>query len=162
MFGDLADFLGSIIFAEPERFGLIDQVPALLILAIVLWLFKIWRRPKQTHGSRYPILGTFKFWLSLIFVLILTVLVLANPFTPKGKFIIKKGNIEAVFLIDYSSSMFLKDTGLARINIAAREIMNLLPTQILMEGDKVALFVFGNGTLRRLPLTKDLNLFANE
>lgn len=162
MFQNFADSFRNIVLAEPEQLGLIGLVPALFLLFIVLWLFKVWRRPKQTHGSRYPILGTFKFWTALIFVLILAVWVLANPFIPKGNFVIKKGSVEAIFLVDYSSSMFLKDTGTARINLAAREIMSLLPAQVIAEGDRVSLFVFGNGSLRRLPLTKDLNLFANE
>lgn len=161
MFKPVFDYFG-IVAVEPDKLVLMVLIPVLFFLVFVFWLFKIIHRPQQTHGSRYPILGTFKFWASVIVLLVLAIMSLTRPVISGGNFVVRRGNVEVIFLVDYSSSMFLKDTGLARIDIAVREIMNQLAYQIITDGDKVALFVFGNETLRRVPLTTDLNLFANE
>ena len=158
----LLDFAGSIVFSEPDKITLMSLVPALFFLVAFLWLLKVSNRPKKTYGSKYPLFGTFKFWGATVLMLVLMILALANPFIPRGNFTIKRGNAEVVFLIDYSSSMFLKDTGWARIDLAVREIMNLLPAETLKKGDRVSLFVFGGNTSRRLPLTTDLDSFSYE
>jgi hypothetical protein len=155
-------YIDRIFIAEPDKLDLLILVPALIFLAVILWSFKFFNRPKRTYGSQYPVLGTFKFWLSVNIVLSLSVFALARPFIPTGNLVLRRGNVEVIFLIDYSSSMFLKDTGWARIDIATREISNLFTSEAVVEGDRLALFVFGSGASRRMPMNRDFNLAANE
>ncbi len=162
MYQQILDSLRNIVMAEPDKLSLLRLVPILFFIVIFSWLVHTILRSKRTYGSRYPVLGAFKFWASLVIVFALAVLALARPFIPAGGVTVRRGNIEIVFLIDYSSSMFLKDTGWARIDIAVREVTDLLASQVITEGDRVALYVFGNRVTRRVPMTKDLNLFANE
>lgn len=162
MYQKIADLIGRMTIAEPDKLDLMILVPALIFFTLIFWLFRILNRAKQTDGSRYSVLGVFKFWGLLICLLVLVILALARPYVPDSNFIVRRGNVEVIFIVDYSSSMFLKDTVWPRIDIAVREITNLLSTEIIRDGDRAALFVFGSDASRRLPMTKDLNLFASE
>ena len=101
-------------------------------------------------------------WLSTIAVLALCLGAYARPYVNRGSIIVNKGNAEVVFVIDISSSMFLKDTGMARIDLATREIQKLLAKEVLKTGDKASLYVFGKMALRRVYLSTDLNRFSDE
>jgi len=152
----------NIHFAEPDKLQLLYVAAALFFISLIAWLTKLLLRPKRTHGSRYSILGTMKFWFSLSVVLSFCILAYARPFLAKNKMSVKRGSAEIIFIVDYSASMFLKDTGMARIDIAAREILNSLSGGIIREGDKASILVFGKIFLPRLPLTRDLAAIVNE
>lgn len=155
-------YFHSINFIEPVMLQLLAVPLALFVIAITFWLLWLYRRPKTTYGSRYPLVGRFKFWLSLIIAMALLVLALARPYVKEGSLIVKRGNAEVIFIVDYSASMFLKDTGLARIDIASRELKKLPAFEILKEGDRAALFILGLSGVRYLPLTSDLSSFVAE
>ncbi|PIR41724.1 MAG: hypothetical protein COV30_02240 [Candidatus Yanofskybacteria bacterium CG10_big_fil_rev_8_21_14_0_10_37_15] len=152
----------NIYFAEPEKLQLFYVAVILLLVSIFGWLLKFLMRPKITFSSKYPFIGTMKLWFSLSIVLSLCIFAYARPFLAKGQVVVKKGSAEIVFLIDYSSSMFLKDTGWARIDIAAREIKESLSGGTIKEGDRAAILVFGKLVSPRLFLTYDLEALANE
>jgi len=98
----------------------------------------------------------------LSFVTVLCVIAYARPFLAKGKVITTRGGAEVVFVVDYSASMFLKDSGMARIDIVAREIKKTLSGGIIREGDRVAIIIFGKIVSPRIFLTRDLNIIATE
>lgn len=152
----------NIHFAEPEKLQLLYVAAALFFVTVVAWLIKLFLRPKRTHGSRYPFLGTMKFWLSLSVALSLSILAYALPFSSKGHTAFSRGNVEVVFIVDYSASFFLKDTGQSRIDIAAREIVKSLSGGIIKEGDRAAILIFGKMVSPRLFLTRDLGALATE
>lgn len=152
----------NIKFAEPVKLQLLAVPLAFFILSIILWLFWLYRRPNKTYGSSYPILGRFKFWIANILFLALLIGVWARPYINKGSLIVKRGNAEVIFLVDYSASMLLKDTGISRIDIASRELLKLPALQILKEGDRAALYILGLQGVRFLPLTSDLSSFVSE
>lgn len=152
----------NINFAEPDKLQLLAVPLAFFILTFVTWLLWLYRRPQRTYGSRYPIFGSFTVWFFLTVALVFLISAWARPFVSTGNLIVKRGNIEAIFIVDYSSSMLLKDTGMARIDIASRELMKLPAFEILKEGDRAALFVLGVKGVRYLPLTSDLSSFVGE
>lgn len=152
----------KINFAEPDKLQLLAVPLAFFILTIIIWSLWLYRRPQRTYGSRYSIFGSFVAWLFLTVALALLTGAWARPFISAGNLIVKRGNIEAVCIVDYSSSMLLKDTGMARIDIASRELMKLPAFEILKEGDRAALFVLGVKGVRYLPLTDDLSNFVGE
>ncbi|MEK7076207.1 MAG: vWA domain-containing protein [Patescibacteria group bacterium] len=155
-------FWNNLYFAEPDKLQLLWVVAAMFLSGIIVWLFKLYNRPARTYGSRYPFLGTIKFLFALMLTLFLCVVAYAQPFLAKGSVVIKRGSVEVAFIVDYSASMFLKDTGRARIDIAGREIMKTVSGEIIKEGDRAAIFIFGKIASPRIFLTRDLSNFANE
>jgi hypothetical protein len=152
----------KIVFENPDRLYLLI-LPAICFLfwAIIVGL-RLILRPKKTRGSNYPVIGTLKFWLPVIILLAMAIMAYAKPFLSDGKVVVKRGNAEIIFVVDLSSSMFLKDAGWSRIDIVGREISKLLPLEIIKEGDKTALFILGSTGVLRYPPASDLSLFANE
>ena len=155
-------FWNNLYFAEPDKLQLLWVVAAMFLSGIIVWLFKLYNRPARTYGSRYPFLGTIKFLFALMLTLFLCIVAYAQPFLAKGSVVIKRGSVEVAFIVDYSASMFLKDTGRARIDIAGREIMKTVSGEIIKEGDRAAIFIFGKIASPRIFLTRDLSNFANE
>jgi len=152
----------NLYFSEPEKLQLLYVAAALFFTSVIVLLVKLYLRPKRTHGSKYPFLGTMKFWFSLPVVLSLCILAYAWPFLIKGRVVFSRGNAEVIFIVDYSASMFLKDTGWARIDIAAKEIMRSLSGGIIKEGDRASILIFGKMVSPTLFLTKDLGILATE
>lgn len=154
--------MSEINFLEPEKLQLLWLVAVLFLFGIFIWVLKLRFRPPRTSGSRYPFLGKMKFWFALTVSLALCVVAWARPFLEKGTVSIKRGNAEIVFVVDYSASMFLKDTGWARVDIAGREIAKVLSNGVIRKGDRTAVFVFGKIFSPRIFLTRDTDLFSSE
>ena len=154
--------MSEIHFLRPDKLQLLWMVAALFFLGISVWALKRRLRSPKTSGSTYPFLGTMKFWFALMLTLALCVVAWARPFLEKGRVAIKQGNAEIVFVVDCSASMLLKDTGLARVDIAEREITKALASGIIKKGDRTAIFIFGKILSPRIFLTRDLDSFANE
>ena len=152
----------KVDFLEPARLEFLWIVAVIFLAGFLLWLLELYRRPDRTAGSKFPFVGTMKFWFALIFVLALSVLAWARPFLPKNKVSVKRGAAEIIFVVDFSASMFLKDTGWARIDIAGKEITQAVLNGAIRKGDRAALLVFGKIFSPRIPLTKDLDAFVNE
>jgi len=154
--------LAKIYFAEPDRLRLLAFCSGFFILCLAAWILRISLRLKRTSGSRHPVFGTWRFWFFLIASTPFLIGAFAKPFTTKGLTVAKKSSVEAIFIIDSSSSMFLKDTGWSRIDIATREIAKLISSGAIRPGDRVALFLAGSIGSRRYPFTKDLDGFADQ
>ncbi len=159
---DIVRFWNNLYFAEPGKLQLLWVAAAIFLSGIIVWMFKLYHRPARTYGSKYPFLGTMKFWFALTLTLFLCIVAYARPFLAKGSVVIKRGSAEVVFIVDYSASMFLKDTGWARIDIAGREIMKIVSGEIIRKGDRAAIFIFGKIASPRIFLTRDLDNFAGE
>ena len=139
-------------FLEPAFLYLL--VP--LAIAFVLWLCvvlgNVLSRPPKTYGSRYPLVGKLKLWGATLIAGALMVLALAKPYLSKGAVSVARGNVEVILVIDRSISMRANDLGTLRLEIAKREALNIEP--LLTEGDKMAFFVFGKESHRKIYLTK--------
>lgn len=139
-------------FLEPVFLYLL--VP--LAIAFVLWLCAVLahvvNRPPKTYGSRYPLVGKLKLWGFALLAGILMILALAKPYLAQNVTAISKGNVEIILVIDRSISMRADDLGMLRLEAAKREALNIEP--LLTEGDRMALFVFGKESHRKVYLTK--------
>jgi len=155
-------FWNDLYFAKSDNLQILWLAVAIFLLGIFIWLLQLWYRPARTSGSRYPFLGKMKFWFALTLTLSLCIGAYAEPFLAKGATTIRRGNVEAIFVVDYSASMFLKDTGWARIDIAGREIMKILTGETIKEDDRVAIFIFGKIASPRVFLTRDMDYLVRE
>ena len=154
----------EILIGIKDRFHFLDPV-FLYLLAPLFALFVLWsgttvikliKRPKRTHGSKYPLIGKTKLWgLCAIPAGVLMVLAMAKPSLSQGSFKASRGDIEVIFVIDRSISMRADDIRPSRLDIAKREAFNV--ESLLTEGDKAALFVFGKESHRKIFLSGRLD-----
>ena len=159
----LIELRNSIQFIDPQYLVLLKIVYGLAILWVIILL--IWRRnlPKQTVGSSYPFMSRMlKFCLYLMVTLCLSVVALSRPYLPKGGVQFKRGAIEIICIVDDSASMWVKDILPSRIEIAVRELTNVYSSEVIKEGDRAALVVFGRSSRKKLRLSRDLSRFVNE
>lgn len=143
----------NLDFLEPVFLPLLIPLAVLFVLWVVAVLIKISSRLDATYGSKYPLIGRMKIWG--LFALpsgALMVLALAKPYLPQNSFSLARGNAEVILVIDRSISMRATDISGSRLETAKREAMAI--EAMLRDGDKVALFVFGQESHRKLRLTE--------
>lgn len=141
-----------IHFLDPAFLYLLILLVALLVLWLGVTLIKLAKRPKRTYGSKYPLVGRIKLWgIFVIPVGALIVLAMAKPSLVRALSRHRRGDIDVLLVIDRSISMRADDVRPSRLDIAKREASNIEP--LLVEGDKVALFVFGRESHRKIYLS---------
>lgn len=150
-------FLGDRVeFSNPAALLILPLVLAMLVASlIVLGLRRRWR-PARTRGSSYPLIGTMKWWLCAACILAVTGLAAAQPRLKYGGASFKRGSVDLPIVIDVSASMWVKDVGVSRLDVAIREVLRLQTEGILQTGDRAALFVFGGTTVRKAHLSPRL------
>ena len=159
----LAAFEGSVEFANPEYLMVVPVAALLLVFGLVVFGLQYVLRPVKTHGSSYPLVGPIKFWFLLVLSLVLVAAAAARPFWIYGAQSFKRGDVDVAVAIDVSASMWVKDlSGLSRLEIGVREVLNLYTQEILTPGDRVALFVFGTTAVRKVHLSSDAERFINQ
>lgn len=143
----------SFQFLDPVFLYLFAPLAALFILWLGATVLKLVKRPKQTYGSKYPLIGSIKLWgLFAIPAGALMILAMAKPSLNQGSFKASRGDIEVILVIDRSISMRADDLKPSRLDIAKREAANV--GSLLTEGDKAALFVFGRESHKKIDLSK--------
>ena len=70
--------------------------------------------------------------------------------------------MDVVVAIDASASMWVQDLGPSRLDLAVREVLNLYTQDILTDGDRVALFVFGTTALRQVHMSSNAERFIEQ
>lgn len=149
----LAGLRNNLSFLEPVFLYLLIPWAVLLVLWLVAVFIKIRSRPAETYGSKYPLIGRIKLWgLFVIPAGALMVLALAKPYLPKDNVSFSRGDVEIILVVDRSISMRGDDIRESRLEIAKREASNI--ESILGDSDKIALFVFGRESHRKIYLTK--------
>lgn len=146
------EIMGSIRFREELFLSLLYPFGILFCIWLISVLFKFWNRPEMTYGSRYPLVGKIRFWGAAILAGIFMVLALANPYIAKEGVSFSRGNADVIIVIDRSISMRADDIKESRLEIAKREALNI--ESLLNDGDKVALFIFGKESHRKIYLTE--------
>ena len=142
-----------IRFIDPTFLYLLVPLAILFVLWICITLIKLAKRPKRTHGSKYPLIGKTKLWgLFAIPTGVLMVLAMAKPSLNQGAFKVSQGDIEVILVVDRSISMRADDVRPSRLDIAKREAFNI--ESFLKEGDKAALFVFGRESHKKIQLSE--------
>lgn len=162
----MSDFLtvieNSIEFADPGYLIVLPIAGLLFLFGLATFVLLRFFRPVRTYGSSYPFLGHVKFWFFTIIVLAIVTVAAARPYLVTGARSFKRGNVDVVVIIDGSASMWVKDLGSSRLELAIREISNLYVDGILTNGDRVALFVFGTTAVRKVHLSSDAERFIEQ
>ena len=133
----------STSFGNPEYLVFLPFAGVGLVLGVLAYYIKLRTRPVKTYGSSYPLIGTIRLWSFALVALTMMILAAARPYFIYGASSFKRGNVDVPVALDVSASMWVKDVGPSRLELAVREIVNLYAEDILREGDRVALFVFG-------------------
>jgi hypothetical protein len=126
------------------------------VLAVLLQAVILRRRPPRTLGSSYPRIGRIKLWFAATWVCALAAVAAAEPRILHSSVIFKRGNVDVAIALDVSASMWVRDLGPSRLDIAVREVLNLQTQGILQGGDRAGLFVFGGTAIRKVHLSPNL------
>ena len=86
----------------------------------------------------------------------------ARPFWVYGGSSFRRGDVDVVVAIDASASMWVKDLGPSRLDLAVREALSLYSQDVLTPGDRTAVFVWGTTALRRVHMSANGERFIEE
>jgi hypothetical protein len=145
----LDSFRTSVEFGSPLYLWFVPLAAACFTLGLIVHGLMRRRRPARTYGSSYPRIGRVKLWLGAALILAVTAVAAAQPRFVSGGPTFKRGSVDVVIAVDVSSSMWVKDLGPSRLEVALREVLNLESQGILQTGDRAGLFVFGGTTIRK-------------
>ncbi len=141
-----------IQFLDPVFLYLLIPLAVMLVFWSGITAIKLAMRSKRTYGSKYPLIGKIKLWgLCAIPAGCLMVLAMAKPSLDQDSFKPSRGDIEVILVVDRSISMRADDIKPYRLDIAKREATNI--ESLLVEGDKIALFVFGRESHKKMYLS---------
>src|SRR3989338_2014670 len=169
MLKEILKIKNSVLFASPEYlyWGLAFF---LISVSVIIFILGKLNSLELSYGSKRPLVGEIKFFgFFAVLVFIFSMIALARPYVEHvAPPLIKRGDVEIIFVVDNSGSMLVKDLGvsggqrLARIDAAAREIFKLYSGGVIKEGDKIGAFVFGLTTRLKVYPTRDMQRFMNE
>lgn len=152
----------SVEFQNPEFLTFVPIAGLLLLLGAAVFVLRLRLRPPRTHGSSYPLFGHVKFWFFAVLALSVLSVAAARPFWVYGGSSFKRGDVDVAVVVDASASMWVRDLGPPRLEIAVREALGLYTEDILTPGDRVALFVFGTTALRQVHLSSNAERFVEQ
>ena len=155
-------FRESVEFANPEYLAIVPIGGLLLVFGMLIFALRLQLRPVRTEGSTYPLFGHIKFWFFAVAALMLVAVAAARPFWVYGGSSFKRGDVDVIVAIDASASMWVKDLGPSRLDVAVRETLSLYTQDILTPGDRTAVFVWGTTALRRAHLSSNAERFIEE
>ena len=113
-------FRDSVEFANPEYLAIVPIAGLLLAFGLVVFALRLQLRPARTEGSNYPFFGHIKFWFFAIAALALVAVAAARPFWVYGASSFKRGDVDVIVAVDASASMWVKDLGPSRLELAVR------------------------------------------
>lgn len=156
----------GIVFLNPEYLNYLHYVAVAFIAWLVVMVWKKFRRPEKTKGSRYSIIADLSIWFLVLFASVPAILALARPVVREEIVFEKRGALSVGVMIDNSLSMRARDIsprsdGPTRLDIAKREAMRLLSEDIVQDGDRLGLFVFGKYVRDDPPITRDFETFRS-
>ncbi len=162
----MSNFLAAleerVEFQNPEYLNVLPIAILLLLFGLGIFGLRLGLQPAKTHGSSYPLFGPIKFWFLAIGVLATLSVAAARPFLIYGNSSFRRGDVDVAVVVDGSASMWVKDLGPSRLDLAVREVLNLYTQEILTTGDRVALFVFGTTAVRKAHLSSDAERFIEQ
>ena len=153
----LASFGDRVEFGSPAALMILPLALALLVVGVLVQVIRRRWRPARTRGSAYPLIGRMRWWLASICILAVTGLAAAQPRLKYGAATFKRGSVDIPIVVDVSASMWVKDVGTSRLQVAIREALRLQTEGILQTGDRAGLFVFGGTTVRKAHLSPRLD-----
>jgi hypothetical protein len=154
----------NFYFMNPEYALGFYWVGILGLISLVVLFVRSRNKPVRTFGSRYSFLGPMRLWFLVILMFALGVTALMKPAIAEEGEIRARGPIELFLVVGVSFSEFAQDWGFdfpSRVEMARREILKLFFSNSLTRGDKVALFIFANGSKRLMPLA-DFSIYSDK
>lgn len=149
----------EVVFLNPEYFIFLYVVGAFFIFFVGVFVWQKIRRLSRTRGSRYPLVGSLKFWFFAVFMGEFIVLALLRPVT-RESVTREKEAIDVVVAVDASLSMRARDMGgPTRLDVAKREIMKMITDKTIETGDRTALIFFRKILTVRLYPSTDFRRF---
>jgi len=164
----LQEFLKTVYFDDPEYFILLILPAILTVFWIVFFVVKKLSTIQKTYGSQYPKVGGMIFWLAIPIATTLIIVSLARPKSIDPESL--RGNLEIIVLLDKTMSMRAQDMRPTnprereqdRLGVAKEIVMTIISGNLLKDGDRVALFIFGKNAAPKLSLTTDFDRFATD
>lgn len=151
----------KIQFLNPGFLILLNLIYGLMAVWFAVFVLRTLMRPRTATGARPIFIGRMRYLIPFLFATALAITALARPVVADAPLEISKSPVEAMFVVDNSASMWVKDLGPQRIEVAKRDILALFANRVLREGDKVGLVVLARGAARKLRLTADLQAFVD-
>jgi hypothetical protein len=148
----------GVQFHDPIYLDVAVLAAAVLCLGIAVQIVLVRRRPARTRGSSYPLLGGSSLWFVTTILLGVAAVAAARPLLVSRDAAFTRGSVDVALLVDVSASMWARDLGVSRLEIAAREALGL--RDMLRPGDRAALFVFGGSAIRKVHLSANLDRLA--
>jgi hypothetical protein len=155
-------FEDIVEFANPDYLMVVPVAFVLVFFGFFIFLLRLSLRPVKTHGSAYPIFGHIKFWFLAVLLLVAVGIAAAQPSWLLGNRSFRRGDVDVAVVVDASASMWVKDLGSSRLELAIREALNLYQQDILREDDRAALFVFGTTAVRKVHLSSNSDRFMEQ
>lgn len=153
---DLVSLRDTLEFGNPQALRFVPMAAACLLLCAVTYVVRRRQRPRRTHGSSYPLIGHVRLWLAATGILAVVGLAAAQPRFMYGGSGFRRGTVDLPIVIDVSASMWVRDLGPSRLEVAIREVLNLQAEGILQTGDRAGLFVFGGTAIRKVHLSSNV------
>ena len=110
----------SVEFQSPEYLAIIPVAGLVLLFGLLVFALRTGLRPVKTHGSSYPLFGHIKFWFFATITLAVLAVAAARPFWVYGGASFKRGDVDVAVAIDASASMWVRDLGPSRLDLAVR------------------------------------------
>lgn len=152
----LTSLRDAVEFGNPQALWFVPLAAACLVLGAVTYVLRRRSRPLRTHGSSYPVIGHIRLWLAAACILAVAGLAAAQPRFVSGGSSFRRGTVDLLIAVDVSASMWVKDLGPSRLDVAIRELLNLQTEGILQTGDRAGLFVFGSTAIRKAHLSSNV------
>jgi hypothetical protein len=157
MFDALAFLHDRVEFGNPQALMFLPIAAALMVLAVMVQIVIRRRRPPRTRGSFYPRIGRVKLWFAAAWLVALAAVAAAEPrLLSAGAGVFGRGRVDVAIALDVSASMWIRDLGPSRLDVAVREVLALQSEGILQAGDRAGLFVFGGTAVRKAHLSSNV------
>ena len=157
-------WLNKITYAREQYFDLTALWLAGGIGILLVLVFKRLFRPKHARDSRQKLIGPDRVWLLSAVLAGLMIVALAGPKIDTFKMLQSKDNLDIGIAVDKSVSMAVKDmgSGFSRHEVMIREIVTLISSPAVHNGDRLTLFTFSEKSNWRMPLSDDKEEFLDK
>lgn len=156
------NFFNEISYARPEYFQLFYIWCAVAVSTMAIILYKFLCRPKRKRDARFQLFGHDRVWIVIVGIIGFMIISLTGPQINGFQVVSASGNLDIIVAYDESFSMAGNDVAPSRHDIAKRTLNDLLNSSSIHTGDRLSLFVFGNQSKWRMPLSDDIGEFRDQ
>lgn len=157
-----SSWLGKITFAREQYFDFMSLWLAAGIGILLVLVLKRLFRPKHARDSRQRAIGPDWVWVLGWVLAGLMIVALAGPKIDTFRMLQSKDNLDIGIAADKSVSMAVRDVGSSRHEVMIREIVTLISSPAVRNGDRLTLFTFSEKSNWRMPLSDDREEFLDK